>query len=174
LLTLARNREGVETASRVPVPLAPIVRRVENTFRDEAAKKSLSFQVAIPEDLAEIVGDAEMLEQMLENLTSNAIKYTPAGGQVSLCLRNIEEGTVRIEVRDTGIGIPQEDRPQLFQEFFRSANAREVEDVGTGLGLAIVHHIVDLHDGTIEVESEVGKGTTFTIDLPECSENQRG
>ena len=166
LLTLARNREGVETLRRAPVEIGLIVQRLEDTFRDEATQKGLSFQVSVPEDLLEINGDVEMLEQMLENLISNAIKYTARGGRVSVGIRNIENRGVRIEVRDTGIGIPREDMSRLFEEFFRASNASKVEEIGTGLGLAIVKQIVDRHDGRINVESEEGKGSTFIVNLP--------
>ncbi len=166
LLTLARDREGVETLRRAPVQIGRITQRLHDTFRDEALQKGLSFEVSVAEDLLEINGDVEMIEQMLENLTSNAIKYTAGGGRVSVGIRNIEDRGVRIEVRDTGIGIPREEMSRLFEEFFRASNASKVEEIGTGLGLSIVKQIVDRHDGRINVESEEGKGTAFIVNLP--------
>ncbi len=120
------------------------------------------------EELPEIAGDAVRLEQMLENLASNAIKYTPAGGKIEVTFKRggDKDRPITIVVQDTGIGIPPEEQHLLFSEFFRAANAREVEEIGTGLGLAIVKHIVDLHQGRIRVQSREGSGTTFTIDLP--------
>jgi signal transduction histidine kinase len=166
LLTLAQNRQGAQALRRGPVDIVSIARRLESTFRDEADQKDLRFRVSVPEDLLEIDGDAEMIEQMLENLISNALKYTASGGQVDVGFREIENQRVRIEVRDTGIGIPREERSQLFEEFFRASNASKVEEIGTGLGLAIVKQIVERHGGSINVESEEGKGTAFLVDLP--------
>ncbi len=105
---------------------------------------------------------------MLENLVSNAIKYTPGKGNVSVVFSpgTNGAGTIRIEIRDNGIGIPKADMCRLFTEFFRAENAKAVEEVGTGLGLAIVKDIVDQHKGRILVESEEGLGTIFVIYLP--------
>jgi signal transduction histidine kinase len=166
LLSLARGSEGAAEIERKPVQLTALLGRLDRTFRDEATRKGLGFEVSAPTDLPEPIGDAHMLEQMLENLVSNAIKYTPAGGEVALSVGRAGPDRVRIEVRDTGIGIPEEERSRLFQEFFRGAKAREIEEVGTGLGLAIVRQIVDRHGGRIQVESKEGRGTTFAVELP--------
>jgi signal transduction histidine kinase len=121
--------------------------------------------VNLPENLPPIRGQLETLEQLLENLVSNAIKYTPAEGSVEVKFAKAN-GTVRIEVSDTGIGIPAADRPRLFTEFFRSENAKSVDEVGTGLGLAIVKEIVDKLGGRTLIESEEGVGTMFVVHLP--------
>jgi signal transduction histidine kinase len=105
------------------------------------------------------------VEQLLENLVSNAIKYTPAEGSVEVRFARAN-GTVRIEVSDTGIGIPAADRPRLFTEFFRAENAKAMDEIGTGLGLAIVKEIVDQLGGRIFLESEEGVGTIFVVHLP--------
>ena len=165
LLALARTRARTRKAERVAVDLKALARRLERTFRDEAAAKGLALEVAFPEDLPETVGDVEMLEQMLENLVSNAVKYTRAGS-VRLALAAEPDGMIRIEVRDTGIGIPEDSMSRLFSEFFRASNARAVEAVGTGLGLALVKETVDQHRGRIRVESGEGRGTTFVVHLP--------
>ena len=111
-----------------------------------------------------IKDDQEMVEQMLENLVSNAIKYTPEGGRIGMTFWPGANGTVRIVLSDSGIGIPKDEIPRLFTEFFRASNVKNV--VGTGLGLTIVKEIVDQHGGQIQVESEEGLGTTFVIHLP--------
>ena len=103
-----------------------------------------------------------MIEQVLENLASNAIKYTPSEGSVEINFSRAD-GTVRIEVSDTGIGIPNNDRSKLFTEFFRAENAKALEETGTGLGLAIVKELVDKLGGRILVESEEGAGTIFVV-----------
>jgi signal transduction histidine kinase len=110
-------------------------------------------------------GDATGLEQMIGNLVSNAIRYTPRGGNVSLRLTKTN-AALRLEVEDTGMGIPREDLGKIFDEFYRAANAREKVSDGSGLGLTIVKAVAEQHQGSVSVESTVGKGTRFTVDLP--------
>ena len=165
LLALARSRARTRKAERASVDLKVLARRIELTFQDEAAEKGLALEVVVPEDLPETMGDAEMLEQMFENLISNAVKYTRAGS-VRLAFAVEPDGMIRIEVQDTGIGIPKESLPRLFTEFFRASNARSVEADGTGLGLALVKETVDQHRGRVRVDSEEGRGTVFTVHLP--------
>ena len=164
LMALSRNRQRREVESGV-TELAALARRVQRTFQDKAAEKRIGFQVSLSTDLPDVRGRLETVEQMLENLVSNAIKYTPADGSVEVRFARAN-GTVRIEVSDTGIGIPAEDRPKLFTEFFRAENAKAMEEVGTGLGLAIVKDIVDQLGGRIFMESEAGVGTIFVVHLP--------
>jgi signal transduction histidine kinase len=164
LMALSRNRQRREVESGV-TELAALARRVQRTFQDKAAEKRIGFQVSLSTDLPDVRGRLETVEQMLENLVSNAIKYTPADGSVEVRFARAN-GTVRIEVSDTGIGIPAADRPKLFTEFFRAENAKAMEEVGTGLGLAIVKDIVDQLGGRIFMESEEGVGTIFVVHLP--------
>jgi signal transduction histidine kinase len=164
LMTLSRNRQRRDAESGV-TELEALARRVRRTFQDKAAEKRIGFQVSLPEELPDVRGRLETVEQMVENLVSNAIKYTPAEGSVEVRFSRAN-GTVRIEVSDTGIGIPAADRSKLFTEFFRAENAKAMEDVGTGLGLAIVKEIADQLGGRIFVESEEGAGTIFVVHLP--------
>lgn len=165
LMTLSRNRQLPEGECAATTDLAVLARRVRRTFQDKAAEKRLRFQVDLSGDLPEVRGRLETVEQMLENLVSNAIKYTPTEGSVDVRFSRAN-GTVRIEVSDTGIGIPASARPKLFTEFFRAENAKALEDIGTGLGLAIVKEIADQLGGRIVVESEEGVGTIFVVHLP--------
>ena len=105
------------------------------------------------------------MERLLGNLLSNAVKYTQKGGQAHLTM-DTNEDKVRFTVIDTGIGIPEEAIEQLFTEFFRAENARKITEYGTGLGLAIVKRVVDEHKGEVSVESELGKGSKFSVSLP--------
>jgi signal transduction histidine kinase len=164
LMTLSSNRQRRDAESGV-TELAALARRVQRTFQDKAAEKRIAFQVSLPTNLPDIRGRLETVEQMLENLVSNAIKYTPADGSVEVRFTPAD-GTVRIEVSDTGIGIATADRAKLYTEFFRAENAKAMEDVGTGLGLAIVKEIVDQLGGRIFMESEEGAGTIFVVHLP--------
>ena len=110
-------------------------------------------------------GDPQHLQRVFINLLSNAIKYTPDGGSIRVGLQR-DGGMVRATVSDTGSGIPKEDLPKLFQEFYRANDPVNQQVRGTGLGLALVKRIVEAHEGTIAVASEHGKGTTVTLHLP--------
>ncbi len=126
------------------------------------------------EDQAVILGDADRLQQMLVNLINNAIQYTPAGGHVDLSLE-CKGHQAQITVSDTGQGIEPEDLPHIYDRFYRTDKARSRAVGGTGLGLSIVKWVVDAHGGEIDVESELGKGTTFRVRLPlaDASDGER-
>jgi signal transduction histidine kinase len=165
LITLAGSRSGRQEVEEKPVDLGLLAVRLQRSFQHDTAHKGVEYRVNVPEELPKVLGDREMLEQMLENLVSNAVKYTQAGS-VRVDFARETAGRVRIQVSDTGIGIPEKDLPNLFSYFFRAENARAVEAIGNGLGLAIVREIVNQHGGNIRVESEEGKGTTFIVTLP--------
>ncbi|MCL6516028.1 ATP-binding protein [Alicyclobacillus sp.] len=112
-----------------------------------------------------VVGDADLLDRLLDNLVSNALHYTPRGGAVRLCAECTGD-RVCLTVADTGIGIPKEDLPHVFERFYRVDKARSRRRGGTGLGLALAREIVERHEGTIRIDSELGKGTTVTVHLP--------
>lgn len=135
--------------------------------QEQAIADGVDLQIHA-EDRGVVSGDPDRLRQLLLNLVDNAIKYTPAGGQVTLGLAR-EDGWVRIDIADTGAGIPPEDLPHIFDRFYRVDKARSRQGAGTGLGLSIARWIADAHGGHIDVESEVGEGTTFTIWLPEAT-----
>lgn len=123
------------------------------------------------EDQVQVIGDADRLKQLFLNLIDNAIKYTPAGGNVTLSFGR-EGDWVRVSVADTGIGIPAKDLPHIFDRFYRVDKARSREKGGTGLGLAICKWIAEAHGGRIEVQSQVGKGSTFTVWLPSATRDE--
>lgn len=166
LLALARSREQRRKLEHKTVDLKVLAGRVQRTFMNEAEQKGLVFEMQVPEDMPAVQGDADMIEQMLENLVSNAVKYTPGGGRVRVELSRNTDGSATVRVSDTGIGIPETARAQLFSEFFRAENARAMEVHGTGLGLALVKQVIDQHGGRITVESKQGRGTLFAIDFP--------
>ncbi|HSJ54727.1 MAG TPA: ATP-binding protein [Anaerolineae bacterium] len=166
LLLLARMDAGVHLEPE-PVELDTLLLQVYRQARLMADGVDVRLG---HEDQAVVMGDADRLRQLLLNLVDNALKYTPAGGQVTLSLYN-EGNEVRVAVADTGAGIPPQDLepgpnglPMVFERFYRADPARTRG--GTGLGLSIVHWIVQIHGGRIEVESEVGRGSTFTVWLP--------
>lgn len=140
--------------------------RLERTFQNEAAERSIDFTVTMENDPPPVSGNSEQIEQMLENLVSNAIKYTPENGWVRVTFSSAPGNKVIIRVADSGIGIPEKDQSRLFTEFFRAENARKKQEMGTGLGLSIVKEIVDAHHGTIKVKSRENQGTTVLVTLP--------
>jgi len=162
LLLLARADAGGLPMARQPVDL-------DNLFFEVYRQVGLlqkSVEVSITGmDQVRVVGDADRLKQLLINLVDNAIKYTPEGGEVLLSLSK-SEGWARVSITDKGIGIPPEDLPHIFDRFYRVDKARSRSQGGSGLGLSIAKWIAKAHGGDIEVESQVGVGTTFTILLP--------
>ncbi len=165
LLTLSRAREAAFEVNLRPVDIGEILRKLEEDFRPRAESNSIALTIEAEENSAMVLGDAGALSEMLENLISNALKYTPAGGTVRVTLAQ-EQGEAVITVADSGIGIAAEEVAHIFDEFFRAKNARESGKEGTGLGLSIVKAIVTSHKGKIKVTSEPGKGTTFQIAFP--------
>jgi len=172
LMTLSRNRQLRETDAEASADPAVLAGRVQRTFQDRAAEKRIAFRVSAPPGLPPVRGRLETLEQVLENLVSNAIKYTPAEGTVEVRFAPAD-GTVRIEVSDTGIGVPEADRTKLFTEFFRAENAKAVEEAGTGLGLVIVKEILDGLGGRIFMASEEKVGSIFVVHLPVAPATRR-
>ena len=165
LLTLSRldyeRMEGAETA----VDLREIAGSVAASMDIEARRQGVTLTCVLPEDLPQVTGERDRLQQVVMNIVSNAVKYNQRGGRVDI-RGGADDGRVFLTVADTGLGIPEEDLPRIFERFYRVDKARSREKGGTGLGLAIAKEIVEFHGGTIGVESREGKGTTVTIWLP--------
>ena len=164
LLTLARADSGTEQVNPDKVNLKTFLEDIAADIQILAERKRLGFQVDLPENLI-IQGDEVKLRELFLNLLDNAIKYTPSGGKISLSLVR-KNDVAKIIVEDTGIGIPGEHLPHIFDRFYRVNRIHTNSDEGSGLGLAICQHIVELHGGKIVAESEVGKGSSFTVILP--------
>ena len=162
LLDLARLDQA--PAERGVAPLSELVRGVVDEARDGADDKRLTVSSDIGEQI-EVPGRPGDLELLTRNLLDNAIQYTPEGGSVSIHLSR-EDGKALLSIQDSGIGIPAKDLPRIFERFFRVDRARARETGGTGLGLSIVRHIAESHGGSVTAESELGKGSTFTVSLP--------
>ncbi len=169
LIFLVQAETGHLSLRLSPVPLDELVLEVAQQARILAIEKPhLHLQIQ-PLEPAWVCGDRDRLKQMILNLVSNAIKYTPDGGRVRLGLAPTD-GQVVLEVEDTGPGIPAEDLPYIFERFYRTDRARK-RGKGFGLGLSIAYWIVQRHQGTIEVSSSPGQGTCFTVRLPRWEEN---
>jgi signal transduction histidine kinase len=165
LLDISRIDIGAFQSRPVPTDLAQIVAGAAETIGAFAEAQSVSLEVATASGIGQITADPEQLERVLVNLLSNAVKFTPAGGAVILSARRDGE-VVELSVSDTGIGIPAEEQPLLFDRFFRASSAEELAIPGSGLGLAIVKDIIEAHHGTVRVHSEPGHGTRFIVRLP--------
>lgn len=166
VLTLSRIESGAYTKSgAVAIDVSLLVQGAVQTFVPSARAKSLELDVDVPKDIGWIHGDHSQLERVLLNLISNAVKFTPEGGRVTL--HGFRHGdTITISVSDTGIGIPIEEQHKLFSRFFRSSTAQDRAIQGTGLGLTIVKSIVERHGGTITIQSAAGAGTMVMVEFP--------
>jgi heavy metal sensor kinase len=164
LLTLTRADTGQILLRFEDVAVAEVVTGAFEQIRPTASEKGLECQLD-PGPPVMIRGDQDLLLQLMLNLSDNAIRYTPSGGQVALGWR-VNKDQVQLWVQDTGIGISQEHLPYLFDRFYRVDKARSRAEGGVGLGLAISHWIAEAHQGSIHVESAPGKGSTFTVLLP--------
>ncbi len=147
------------------VSLKDQIQKAEDLFKLIAQKKSITISYEVPEEQVNVKAGEEELEKVLNNLISNAIKYTPTGGNISVVLRLVDK-QVTLRVKDNGIGISSEDVPKIFNEFFRTKEAKVIDPDGSGLGLPFVKKIVESLGGTIRVESEKGQGTEFMVTLP--------
>lgn len=165
LLEMARMEMGIELDLE-DVDIGQLLTAIEDEFRPQAAMKGHQLVLDLAPDAQMVRGDLKRLQQVARNLVGNAIKYTPDGGVVTISTR-VENGEVRMAIQDTGIGIPAEALPNLFQKFYR-VRCEQTENIeGNGLGLAIVKSIVERHNGHITVSSTPGKGSTFTVSLPQ-------
>lgn len=164
LLTLARSDSGTVEQVNESFDFQPIAKDTIESVRAMADSKQINLRMEAPETIL-INGDPQRLTQLLYILLDNAIKYTPNGGEAILSL-SIKEKDLFIMMKDTGIGIPREDHSRIFERFYRADKARNRQAGGHGLGLAIAKWIVESHKGTIQVSSEVGKGTMFIIKIP--------
>ena len=164
LLDLAAGKVNLRDAERRAVVLQPIVADVSGRFEARAREKGLDLRVETSAEPLRVWCDPADVDRILTNLVSNGVKYTKAGA-VSVRLTEAG-GKARLVVSDSGIGIPADALPHVFEEFYRAPNAKAVEEAGTGLGLAIVKDLVERYGGRLQVESAEGKGTTFTITLP--------
>ena len=148
------------------IRLATLLEDLERAFHVLAVQRGVDFRVTMAEDLPdEVQWDVDRINEVMGNLLANAFKFTPAGGSVELWAAPSDDH-VRIEVRDTGAGIPPDQLPHIFEKFYQADNQRAASTSGSGLGLAIAKEIVEAHRGQISCDSTLGKGTTFTLLLP--------
>lgn len=163
------NLSKIEDKKTVPnwqtLEISDLINRAVAILKPSALEKEITIDVDAPEPLPLFEGDADMLCQVLINLIDNSISYTQAGGEIRI-RASAGPHELKVDVQDNGIGIPQESLHRVFERFYRVDKARSREQGGTGLGLSIVKHIIDAHHGSVQVESTVGVGSTFSFVLP--------
>jgi signal transduction histidine kinase len=147
------------------VEIGPLAAEVLSEIEVARARAGVAVEVRVPEGLPPAMADRERIHQVLFNLVDNALRFTPPGGRVTLSAE-AQDRAVRVRVEDTGVGIPPEHLPYLFERFYRADAARSRGDGGTGIGLAICRSVVEAHGGRIWAESEPGRGSVFTFELP--------
>lgn len=170
LLMLARIESEPTAREPRPVLVLPILNKILQQHRQAAERKQISLIGDFPATPCTILADDEALEHIIDNLVDNALKYTNSGGGVTVRIRQESEVTV-LEVRDTGIGIPQQHLSRIFERFYRVDRHRSREQGGTGLGLSIVKHLVQLYGGQIQVSSKVGEGTLFQVQFAQSRQS---
>jgi signal transduction histidine kinase len=168
ILDLSKVEAGRMELEIVTFDLPLAIDNARTFVRERATKHGINLDVTIDERLGDFVGDERKIKQILLNLLSNAVKFTPEGGRIGIKAKQAD-GSVEISVTDTGIGISPEDQAKIFEEFRQVGTADAHKREGTGLGLTLAKKFVELHGGKIWVESEVGKGSTFSFTLPERS-----
>jgi signal transduction histidine kinase len=165
LLELSKLDSGLVLLDLRPDDLRVAVESAVQQSSAAAAKRGIALEVSVPDAPIRIRHDPLRVGQVVANLVGNAIKFTEKGGRIDVSVRAMRSGA-RIEVRDSGVGIDPVELPHIFERFFRGSRANEARGSGSGLGLAIVRSIVDMHGGTVTVETKLGAGSTFTVALP--------
>jgi signal transduction histidine kinase len=166
LLDLSRIESGTQQVQRVPCRLFELVEQVTRQFEPAATARHLTLDVVCDDPTTRILADQDKFVQILTNLLDNAIKFTPAGGKVTVSVSSPDTNHTVLSVTDTGMGISAEAMGKLFEPFYQASKSSDVQAKGLGLGLSIVKNLVEMHDGTISVSSEPGVGSEFRIVLP--------
>jgi two-component system phosphate regulon sensor histidine kinase PhoR len=165
LLSVSSMELGSLSVNKQVTDLARMLNEVISKIRPQADEKQLELQIVLPEKMPEPELDKDKIAAVLVNLLGNAVKYTPEGGRVTFRV-NLKDQHIEISVEDTGVGIAADEVSKVFEKFFRSDDPRVQAQTGTGLGLTLAQEVVRLHGGRITVESEINKGSTFTVMLP--------
>lgn len=166
LLSIGMRRMDQKDIHLKPVDILKVIKPIIGFYKAQAKDAGLNITFEIDDSIPKISATERMVDDLITNLISNAIKYTLSGGSISVVLAKDENGLIRFEVSDSGIGIPEKEMPNLFSEFFRATNAKDTAEEGTGLGLVIVKEIVEGLSGSVSVESREGKGTSITCIMP--------
>jgi signal transduction histidine kinase len=169
LLDVSRIEAGRIRLEISDVQMRDVINEVIKAVRTQIDRKKQNLTLDMPDDLPELRADYTRMVQITTNLISNAYKYTPEGGDISVVAKFFNHGevdSISVTIKDTGYGMSEEDQEQLFTNFFRSADQNIRDEPGTGLGLSITKNIIESHGGELIFESELGKGSSFTFTLP--------
>jgi two-component system phosphate regulon sensor histidine kinase PhoR len=169
LLDLSRIESSRMQMNFQSVDLSSIVKRCASIMGKQVQEKQIQLELDIPETIPMVKADEARLSQVILNLLDNAVRYTQTAGRIKISV-SAKDTLVQVDVSDTGIGIPEKDLPRIFERFYRVDKARSIETGGTGLGLSIVKHIVQAHKGNTWVQSDLGKGSTFSFTIPLLAE----
>ena len=166
LLDLSKIESGGWRPAPEPVEIGAVARESWGLLADRAEQRKIGYQGSVGPAAATVFADPDAVRQVLSNLFDNAIRHTPAGGRITFSAAR-RDGGVQLEVRDTGAGIPADHLPRIFERFYRADPGRARDDGGTGLGLAIVKHLVEAHEGEVDAESQLGRGTAIRCWFPD-------
>jgi two-component system phosphate regulon sensor histidine kinase PhoR len=167
LLDISKAEAGKMAQYREPLSLLEVLQNVVKMMETDAEQKNIQIECFCPTSPALVQADRTAMESLFTNLVSNAVKYTGAGGKVMISFGD-QGNFVKVAVTDTGLGMKKEELSRIFDKFYRVKSSETRHIIGTGLGLAIVKNIVTDHHGSVAVESELGKGTTFSVLLPKA------
>jgi len=165
LLSLSKIESGAVTLNREAVDMSDLIHAAIESFDPQAQERDSRVELDLPGDLPAVSADPDRIYQVVVNLLSNALRFNRPGGEIVISARP-ENSLVRVAIEDSGPGIASEQLSRIWERFHRADSSRARLDGGTGLGLAIVRSIVEAHGGTVSVESELGKGSTFSFTLP--------
>jgi signal transduction histidine kinase len=168
MLTVSNAGNGTFVIDQAPVDVAALVGRVQQQIQPKVTEAVLRLDVSVDAQIAPVPGDAVQLERALLNIVANAVKFTPPSGRIAVRVAELDEGTVRFEVSDTGVGMPAGESENLFQPFFKSSTSHRDETQGMGLGLHIVKLIVEGHGGQVGATSFPDEGTTVWFTVPKA------
>jgi signal transduction histidine kinase len=168
LRAISADIEGIREDFKI-TSIPTVISKAVESVDPHAARKDISIQASIEDDMASVNGDEGTLVEAVVNILGNSIKFSPMGSHISITATS-KENQVSIKIQDNGIGISKEDLPFIFEDFYTTKTNHEVER-GSGVGLALTRRILEVHDGTITVESELGKGSTFELCIPSTTEN---
>jgi signal transduction histidine kinase len=174
LLAFIRLDQGEMALKRTSVNVSVLLSAVVEAFRARAAERKLALHLGVPAELPPLQADPQELTAAINHLLDNAIKFTPAGGEISVCAKQMTGAdghtVVEIAVQDTGIGIPADQHEKIFDRFYQVDSSLTRQYGGVGIGLAVVKQCIEAHGSTVTVESEPGKGSTFRFALPLAAE----
>lgn len=173
LLSVGQMEVGSLVIAHADIDIATVITDAVENLHAQATSKNHTIELEVSPKLPQVRGDRDKLNAVLVNLIGNSIKYTPEGGAIQI-RAYADESFVRVEVRDDGMGITEQDLPRIFDQFFRGTNPDVVAETGNGLGLAFAREVARLHQGDIEVESRFGEGSIFTLKLPVGGEAKSG